>query len=67
MNAPSVCFSVTTRLFAGELPTGSRLEGLSDDLFRERAAYKKLNGLGLGILSLLDFSLLSFYSTLSPF
>ena len=66
MNGSSACFSVKTRLFAGELPTGSRLEVLSDDLFRERTTYKMLNGLGLGILSPLDFSLLSLYSTLSP-
>ena len=54
MNGPSACFSVKTRR---ELPTASRLEGLSDDLFRERTTYKKLNGLSLGILSLLEISL----------
>ena len=58
MNGPSACFSVKTRLFAGELPAGSRLEGLSNDLLRERTTYKRLTGLGLGIPSLLDLSLL---------
>ena len=59
MNGPSACFSAKACLFAGELPEGtSRLEGSRHDLLREQTTYKRLTGLGLGILSLLELSLL---------